>query len=258
MAESKTKSMSMAKHLGIESIAVKRYFEILLLFLFASFPFGQLFRMTFGVEGLRVTMHLLDLLVILFIPAILYFKKLPANTRVGIMLFLGAVLLSNLYSMMLFQLSEVAVGSFYFIRLIGYFSVFVSVYIFMKGSNEIILRMLFFAIMVSAMIAWIQYFALSDLRWMQLYGWDDHRFRLAGTFVDPGFTGMIFVLGAVVSKYLHNLKGNKIYIISSLFMIITVMFTYSRAAYAALIAAFLIYAIRVLKISIARYNIFVQ
>ena len=39
-----------------------------------------------------------------------------------------------------------------------------------------------------------QYFIYPDMRWLKDFGWDDHYYRLIGSFLDPNFTGIIIVL----------------------------------------------------------------
>lgn len=39
-----------------------------------------------------------------------------------------------------------------------------------------------------------QYWLLPDMRFLTVFGWDDHYFRLVGTQLDPNFMGLIFVL----------------------------------------------------------------
>ena len=81
-----------------------------------------------------------------------------------------------------------------------------------------------------------------------IWGWDDHLYRLIGTFLDPGFTAIILVFGFLTSLayYLKPAapKGgfkNKYFLLISIFLFVSILFTYSRAGYIALIVGMGIY-----------------
>lgn len=42
-------------------------------------------------------------------------------------------------------------------------------------------------------LGWAQYFFLPDLRWLTVFGWDDHYYRLVGSWLDPAFMGAILI-----------------------------------------------------------------
>jgi hypothetical protein len=41
----------------------------------------------------------------------------------------------------------------------------------------------------------LQYVLVPDLRWLRILGWDDHYYRLVGTWLDPVFTGLGLIFG---------------------------------------------------------------
>jgi len=57
---------------------------------------------------------------------------------------------------------------------------------------------------------------------------------MVGTFLDPTFTSMFLVFGVLTSLVLYLQKTQKSYILISLFLLISLLFTYTRAAYLAL------------------------
>ena len=79
---------------------------------------------------------------------------------------------------------------------------------------------------------------------------------MVGTFLDPGFTGIILVFGflIVVTKYFQT-KSKK-YLLLILFFTLSVAFTYSRAAYLALIAGVITFAYFYKKFLLALIFIF--
>lgn len=73
-----------------------------------------------------------------------------------------------------------------------------------------------------------------DMRFLWVYGWDDHYYRLIGTLFDPGFTGMLAILTLLVFWGLPH-KSKTVKTAVSLFLLTCIILTYSRASYLALI-----------------------
>lgn len=126
----------------------------------------------------------------------------------------------------------VAKGGLYLIRLLGYW-LFLDFVVNLVRKNPEIKPLLFRSLMVIlgavAVFGWIQYFFYPDLTALKHLGWDDHLYRLVGTFLDPGFTSLFLVLGAVFSL------GTGLSL--PVFLVISLAFTYSRTGYLALLAA---------------------
>lgn len=117
-------------------------------------------------------------------------------------------------------------GLLYLFRLAAYF--YFSILVFNSQISNLLLKSLLSLSLVSALAGWIQYFWIPDLTTFTIWGWDDHLYRMAGTFLDPGFLGIILVLGAILA--LH-----KKYYLAFGFLAFSILFTYSRASYLALI-----------------------
>ena len=92
---------------------------------------------------------------------------------------------------------------------------------------------------------WIQYLWIPDLTSLKYLGWDDHAYRLTGTFLDPTFTGIILVFGLILSKLEYIRENNKIYLFLVLYFLVTIAFTYSRAVYLSFIVS--LFTISLLK-----------
>lgn len=94
---------------------------------------------------------------------------------------------------------------------------------------------------LSIYFGFLQYLFIPDLRFLFFLGWDDHYYRLTSTLLDPGFTGLIFVLGYNMALYMHAKTKNTARRFSSytllflsLLAVLAIALTYSRASYLAL------------------------
>jgi len=215
--------------------------EYLIFVFLLSFPFGQLLKINLDIFGLPIGVHLIDVVASSSIILILfgqykypeYFKYFKA--------FILVSLFSLMFSLTLFSLPEVIRGSLYFIRLIIYSSFSVIVWNIIKDNTKkkLLLNSLILVSIFVAIFGWIQYLNFPDLRGLLYLGWDNHLFRLVGTFFDPGFTSIILALGTLTAfaKYLYE-KDKKLVIIV-VFLLITLLFTYARASYVALIGGVL-------------------
>ena len=82
----------------------------------------------------------------------------------------------------------------------------------------------------------LQYIALPDVRFLKYIGFDDHYYRLVGTFLDPNFSGLVLAILTLLSLSLFKQKN----ILLFLPPLIGLALTFSRASYLSL-AAGLIY-----------------
>jgi O-antigen ligase len=105
-----------------------------------------------------------------------------------------------------------------------------------------ILNSLLAVIVVVSIFGWMQYFLLPDFRPFKIFGWDDHLFRLIGTFLDPTYIGLILVFGVNMALVKYQESRKKKLLIFVLFFLITIAFTYSRASYLALAGSLTLYA----------------
>ncbi|HBC73066.1 MAG: hypothetical protein UX91_C0010G0020 [Candidatus Amesbacteria bacterium GW2011_GWB1_47_19] len=89
---------------------------------------------------------------------------------------------------------------------------------------------------ITIVVCFVQYFFFPDIRPLVIYNWDPHYFRIVGSFLDPGFTGIILVfillfITAYPEKF-KNLPG-----IAWGLCYIALALTYSRSSYLAFLAA---------------------
>lgn len=208
------------------------------------FPFGQLFRLSLNIFHLAVTFQPIDLILLLASIYVVFRKnKLPGHFR-----YILYFLISSLFSYLLFSLvypSKLLLeGLLYFVRLVANLGLFLFVLGNFKEEKKKlqILDCLIGIIAVVGFFGWLQYFLLPDFRPFKLLGWDDHLYRLLGTFLDPTYIGIILVFGLLIAlvKYHQNKKVGLLFLI--LYFLVTVAFTYSRASYLALAGSLVFYA----------------
>lgn len=131
-----------------------------------------------------------------------------------------------------FTTSYPLAGVFYIFRL-------VSVYLFAfflfntDFSPQKYSKLLGGALLTGAILGLVQYIFLPDARFLIWSGWDNHLNRLIGTYLDPGYAGLMFLLGIV-----FFLTQKKLSQFPPTILIVALALTYSRATY---LAAFVVF-----------------
>lgn len=209
------------------------------LFLFLIiFPFGQIIRI--GVlQPIDVVAALGGLYAIIRNfkrpKSFLYFEN-----------FLIIALATWIYSILLFKNLEVLFGLLYLFRIAAYFYFFIYVWNFVReklSNKELVINSLLLVTVVSGVFGWVQYFIIPSLIPFFTWGWDEHLYRLVGTFLDPTFLGLILVFGILTSFYMFLTKRKKVYIPIIIFLLVSLAFTYSRGSYLALLVGLISYAL---------------
>lgn len=164
------------------------------LFILAVFiwPFGQL--LNFRISGLATTIYPLDLVCLLLSFSVLFSKK-SRKTISGDPLFKPLVyFLLAAGASIIFNFSSAIFGGitfslFYLLRLFIYPSIYFSAKLF---SRKQIFKPLRLSLFVFSLIGLTQYLFFPDMRFLKYLGFDDHYYRLIGSFYDPNFSGAIF------------------------------------------------------------------
>ena len=202
---------------------------------FVLFPFGQILKIDLNILSVLLAINPIDLVALTSV-FLLRKEVLLRSPRVykSLLSFIVIAIFSLIFSLVYFRLSEILIGLLYLLRLIGYFSlslVFFNLVKKNKCSKPLLLDALILVGLFVGIFGWIQYFFLPDLRPFLIWGWDDHLFRLTGTFLDPGFTGIILVFGflAASTKFLQTHKVSLALLL--FFLLISLAFTYSRSSY---------------------------
>jgi len=225
--------------------------EALFLAYLVLFPFGQLTRVPLQIfESPEARFYLADIVLffLLFswgIWRFLLVKKKYQLPPLAIPIFsfsiicllslgLGSPLLSN---------REVLVAGLYLVRWLvyaGLYFVVADIKDYFKWSKPSNLQNFLIIIGVAiALFGLVQYFLWPDLKPLKMLEWDPHYYRLVGTFLDPGFTGMLLALTLVLVaiSYINisssHWRDKRWLFLSSLITYVALALTYSRASYLA-------------------------
>jgi len=199
-------------------------FYLLLLTLYI-WPFGQL--LSFSTTVFPFTIYLLDVAVFfLFVSLVLSKKRAEIfNTPITkpLLMFLGVVILSFLFNIKQGIASGLPLSFFYLFRLIIYPSLFFAISFVDKNR---LIKPITISIGIFLFLSLVQYLSFPDMRFLKSLGFDDHYYRLIGSFYDPNFTGAI-----LAGLSLYFIGKNKI--IYSIPLITLLSLTFSRASYLA-------------------------
>lgn len=159
--------------------------------------------------------------------------------------FFGWVVLGWVLSLFVGDLNNNAV--FYLIR----FSIYSLMLIFIGKFKLLSSRILTLGFLASGfyllLFGFWQYLFLPDVRFLEVFGWDNHYYRMIGSQFDPNFLGILFV---ILFFSIIELKffGKKILgVIKSIFLtsiILGLALTFSRASYLSFLVGILVYAVR--------------
>lgn len=219
--------------------------KYLLIILILLFPFGQLSRITLFNGSASLYLH--DVLIIVgiiyFLLKIIREKKKLAKISKYFILFIFTALFSLILALKTLSFTEVLISSLYLWRFLAYLSFFYLLKNKIKKETLNIESYLNISILLSILAGLAQYTLLPSLEQLFAAGWDRHLNRLVGSWLDPGFTGLIFVL-QIIYLLDRGLKQNKrnIYLLILLILaFISLLLTYSRSSFMALILGLLIY-----------------
>lgn len=166
--------------------------------------------------------------------------------------------LSWLFSIYYFPNIDVLYGLLYFVRLSAYFYFAIYVWNFAKRAEvkrKLLVNSLLAVSIASAVFGWIQFFSVPSLKPFFVLGWDEHLFRLVGTFLDPTFLGLIIVFGLIISMIDFVNRRSKISLFIIMFLLGSLAFTYSRASYLAFFIGAVFVGIYKKKIMLAAFII---
>lgn len=186
------------------------------LLLILAFLAGNLFKFSYFSPEVRISP--LDLVM-----GVLWLGSLPKFSKPTIG-FIVAGVISLLIALTRFNFWQVLIGSTYLLRWFIYTS---PAYSFLQS-----FKVLPIVGIGTAILGLIQYVLIPDVRFLANMDWDPHFYRIVGTLLDPGFTGLILVFTMVylVLKKYHKLWWVIVYVALAL--------TYSRSSYLAFLMAF--------------------
>jgi hypothetical protein len=168
---------------------------LLILSLFV-WPFGQL--LTFSLPS-GVTLYLLDIILGLLSLSLLIFPKTRHQVFSDQLFKPLLIFLSIAFLSLLLTVSQVPhdllFPIFYLARLFVYPAIYFAVKLYPRAA---IIKPVIFSFVLFCLLGLGQYLFLPDMRFLKLVGFDDHYYRLIGSFYDPNFTGAILAGAALI------------------------------------------------------------
>lgn len=256
-----------------------------LLFIFlVLFPFGQLTKIPLGfLNSPDINLYLNDIVLFLLVLSWGVWKifdkkkkyQLPPLAK-PIFIFVLIAILSSILNSSFFpglpvggQGREVGVGFLYLLRWIFYAGLYFVLFDLKEKSPWLKKDWSYFLIIIGSTIAILglaQYFLWPNLKALEVLQYDPHFYRLVGTFLDPGFTGIILVLTLILifsrgsclifSPVRHPLRqladagarreplyvSHPLYLLLVIIIYIALALTYSRASWLAFLIGMIILA----------------
>ncbi len=212
--------------------------------LLVLFPFGQLTKMPLSFLGIpEIHLYLIDivlgLLIVFWLVWRFVFNKkpytLPSLAR-PIFLFSLVSFLSLLVNLFNFSLNQILVGFLYWLRWFFYAGLYFVIadlkekFVWLKKDLFCFLTIIGFMV---GFFALVQYLIWPNLKVLEYLQYDPHFYRTAGTFLDPGFTGIILLLTIILITFrIWSNKGKKaVWIALWSLLYIVLALTYSRASW---------------------------
>lgn len=208
------------------SIKKEKIIDYLFFAYLVLFPLGQIFR------GFYIT----DILIVIIAAYTFFNDRNIFEPKSKFVTFLMIGIFSLCLSLSFFNFQETFLGIGYFLRLTSYSLLyfFVRNRYRSKHKVELLLKSLIAITLLVSVFGFIQYFFIPDLRALKILGWDDHYFRLVSTFLDPTFTGIVILIGLVVSVHLYLTKKKTYYFLIAILDLLAILLTYSRSTFLAL------------------------
>lgn len=227
-------------------MALLSFFIILLL---VALPLGSFSRVTLG---LTISFSLLDVVVItgsvLWVANQIRFKKFPVSLIAkSFLLVIGIFIVSLLVNALSLSSAQFFTSALYIIR----FACFGTLYFMVQGSSAYVKQKLNTLLIASGTLllvgGYAQYYFYPSLRNLIYFGWDEHFYRMFGTFFDPNFFGLflvLFFLYTIAQIFRLKIRDRKLafafYFCLSTAIFIAIFLTYSRTTLLALFCGIII------------------
>ena len=240
-----------------------RLLKILLVLLLFTFPMGELIRINLGNNIYIKPLDFFSSLILLA-TTVLYVKEKGYRRNLHWYYFLFPIIgfISLLINSFWLKQTELFVSFLYLLRWVSYLSIFFAI---IQLDSQFIKKLKGFLIadgIVVLIIGYLQFFFYPALQNMFYQGWDNHLYRLFGSFLDPNFVGAFFVLYILfVCNFIFsiNKKYKAKFILLCLLIIstfIAIFLTFSRSALLMLITSGLIFFILLQKKKYIFYLLF--
>ncbi len=216
------------------------------------FPFGQLERIPLSNPQIGLYFH--DLVIGLIL-AHWIAKKILNKQGLKLKIKGKAILTFWLAAFISFALGsfkrsseEIFIAGLYLLRWGAYAGLYFVAREFkgLKGLRSLIAKGLVGVGFTAAVLGLLQYVFYPDIRPLTVFDWDPHYYRVVATFLEPGFAGLIYVLGMVLlicQAWSKKIKRKPITHYSLLITYyLAFSLTYSRSSYLAYLIAMAVVA----------------
>jgi len=230
----------------------------LLFFYLVLFPFGQLIKLPFFLIGPEVHLYLSDILMGGLVGSWLLFRNLRIKKLIKeplfkpVFLFSGFALFSLIINSPLLSAREVVISWFYWLRWLIYVGFYFLILDLRKTLSWLNQKFLWQILLILgtgvAVFGLIQYFFWPNLQPLEFLAWDPHYYRVVGSFLDPGFTGLILALSLILlwGLFYQDFKKPKLLKRFSVWLFLLIYsvlaLTYSRSSYLAYLVGMAILA----------------
>lgn len=214
-----------------------------------TFSLGQLLRISVGdqavIYGYEILIGAMLLIMVLkkgLTPLLIF-----VNHNRAILYFFTYLFVSFLISLNAYALNQNLIALLYFIRLIFYFFYFAYIldlvnryekYRYLLGNG-------FYSLNILVIIfSTLQYVFYPDLRNLFYLGWDQHLYRVFGTFLEPVVTASIISLLTYFVFFNLSTKNSLSKVTLSVSNMLLIILTFARSVYLSFIAVFFAFFIR--------------
>lgn len=168
-------------------------------------------------------------------------KKIKSELSRPIAIFSFVALLSLLANLYWVGFENAMVAGMYLVRFLAYFGMYLFIRRRSKADLAVLRKVLLFIVTFTVIVGFFQVVYYPNLRNLYYLGWDDHLYRLFSVFLDPNYTGVMFVLFLVyLAYYFFTLKSKQLLakvllLVIALGTFLSVFLTYSRTALVTLV-----------------------
>ncbi len=154
-------------------------------------------------------------------------------------IFIGLAVFSLLLNAFFIPQLQVIAALLYLVRFVCYGTLFFIIFSLGDKEKKIVVFSMLLSGLLAVGVGYLQYFYYPALRNLYYAGWDEHFYRMFGTFLDPNFLGLFFVLYTLFLLSLF-FSYNSIKIKIGIFVIFlltvgAIFLTYSRSSLIALL-----------------------
>lgn len=215
-------------------------------FLVSLFPLGIIPRISYFTISVTLQDIIVILILLLSLPLILRTINLKNKFVVLYLMFIFISIVGLITHTHTFF--EFLASFAYLLRLTSYILLIIPLMNLLSNQKRFLILELIFSGFIFVFFGYIQYFYYPSLRNLYYLGWDEHLYRLFSTFLDPNFAGgfivlIIFLYSFFFFNYFYNagIKLRILFIAGYLFLVPSLLLTYSRSSFISFIVAFIIF-----------------